>query len=375
MKLIKVLFAIVVLIVVIAVIAGVSLVMFMDPNKLKPVIAEEVQKRTGYQIMLDGTLSWSFYPRLGVKISHLALRSAGQAAPFVDLTNLTIATEFMQLITGTEKLNGEIYIADVKLMNMKAKNVRIKLGWQNNELTMQPMTADLYAGTMDGAVHASNFMATPKWDWDINLKQIQVRPLLTDLNGSNGKLNLSGVADVKMKAYTQGNTKEAMMSNMNGSLAYSLNNGVLEGIDINYLLQTADALLNKGHTQSPANINQTQFDRVDGSAVISNGVFDTSNTTLTSNAFTAKAKGTLNLINQMINFQLRIQSQQMLKTQWEIPVLITGSVDRPDVTLDTVEIEKFIATKEVDNVKSKVRQEIKNRVPGKAGEFLQNLLK
>ena len=71
MKWLKISFSILVLLVLISVLAIGSFLFFMDPNKLKPVIIEETKKRTGYQLAIDGVLSWSFYPNLAIKIDGI----------------------------------------------------------------------------------------------------------------------------------------------------------------------------------------------------------------------------------------------------------------------------------------------------------------
>lgn len=42
-----------------------ALCMYVDPNRLKPLITSEVRKRTDYQLDIDGNFTWSFYPRRG----------------------------------------------------------------------------------------------------------------------------------------------------------------------------------------------------------------------------------------------------------------------------------------------------------------------
>ena len=90
--------------------------------------------------------------------------------------------------------------------------------------------------------------------------------------------------------------------------------------------------------------------------------------------FGAKGQGTVNLLNQDVNLHVQISTQQTVQTQWEIPVLITGTLNQPNVRLDTIAIQNILAKQELEKVKNKAREEIKKHIPGKAGEFLQNLL-
>ncbi len=63
MKFLKILVSVLLLIVFVGVLAVVCLYIFIDPNKLKPVIIEEVKNQAGYDLNIEGNLSWSFIPQ------------------------------------------------------------------------------------------------------------------------------------------------------------------------------------------------------------------------------------------------------------------------------------------------------------------------
>ena len=373
MKYLRMACSVVLLAIVVAALAIAALIYFVDPNKLKPMIVAEVDKQTGYQLTIDGALSWSFYPRVGVNVEHMTLQSPPQTTPFLDLHDVTMTTELSQLIRGNEKLQGDLRIADIKLMNLHLTNAAVNLHWQDSILTLQSLKASLYDGTLVGEAHGQELSLLPKWDWRVALTRVQLKPLLDDVNGADSKVKLSGTTDVTLKAAAQGKSKEEIFKSLNGTSEFSLHQGAIEGIDLNYLVQTADALLNKQPLTAAQNSNQTSFDSLTGTAIIKDGVFDTNDLLLTSSAFKVTAQGDVNLNYQTINLALHIVPEQV-KTQWEIPVSVIGALHHPDVRLDMGEIKKVIAKQEVEKVKAKVRDQIKEKIPGKAGEFLQNLL-
>lgn len=374
MKWLKKLFAILFLLIIVGVLAVVSLAIFIDPNQLRPVIIEEVKKRTGYQLQIDGQLTWSFYPRLGVKIEHMSLLAPPETAPFIDLRDVKIATELVQLLRGKGKLQGGIHIADGRLMNLHLQNADVKVGWQDNVLTIRSLRADLYEGTIIATAHGRELSATPRWDWDAQLDGVQVKPLLQDVNGADSKIRISGTGRIQLKGGTQGISREQILSNLNGSCDLNIENGSVEGMDLNYYVLAADSLINKQPMPPPPTLNQTSFSRLAAYVVIKNGVAETNNLLLTSPSFITKGTGRVYLVSQTINLQLQTSSQQAIKTQWEIPVMVTGNLSRPDVVLDASEIEKWVAREELEKVKTKASEIINKHIPGKAGEYLQNLL-
>src|SRR5579862_6512553 len=111
--LIRISFSVLILLIVVAGLAIVGLMIFMDPNKLKPVLIEETMKKTGYQLTIDGPLSWSFYPRLSVKVDHMELKSPTQTSTFLTLHHVAIAANFSELFKGKENLQGDVYIDQI----------------------------------------------------------------------------------------------------------------------------------------------------------------------------------------------------------------------------------------------------------------------
>lgn len=372
MKIIRILLSILGLLIFVAIVAVAGLLFFVNPNKLKPVITEEVLKQTGYHLAIDGNLSWSFYPTVGVKVDHLTITAPQGSTPFVDAKNVTIATELSKLLHGEQVLQGDVNIGDMTIMHMHATGAHVKLIWQDHVLTLDPITAYLYSGTLEGKAHGKELSTIPSWGWDVELNQVQLKPLLQDVNGADSRVKIAGAGKVKISVATKGNTREQVLSNLNGVTIFSLNNGVIEGADLNYIVKSADAIINKQPIM-PEKQNLTTFESFTGGAVIKNGVAETSNLVLQASTFKTTGTGSVNLNYQAVNLQLQIASQNV-QTKWEIPVLVTGSLNRPDVRLDTTELQKLVFQNDFDKVKNKVKNEVKNHIPGKAGEFIQNLL-
>jgi uncharacterized protein involved in outer membrane biogenesis len=375
MKLIRIILSVAALFILVCVIAVSALIIFINPNKLKPVIAAELKKQTGYEATIEGDFSWSFYPRIGVKVERVALFVPNQSIPFVDLHDVTFVTELAQLLQGNQKLRGDIYISEMKLLNMQAKNAHVGLRWQDQALNLNPITATLYAGKLEGDARGSELSAIPHWAWDVKVSNVQLDPLLQDVNGKESKLKMSGIGQVELHAYTQGKTRDEILNNLNGTGGFDLEGGVVDGVDLNYLVQSADAIINKKPLVMQDNISQTAFDRLHGTTVIKNGVIATSDLMLVSPSFMTSGAGSINLILQAINLQLRITPQKQANTQWVIPVMVVGDLHKPDVRLDITELNIMIAKEKLDSVKTKMHDAIKAHLPGKASKFLQGLIK
>lgn len=364
---------IIVLFVAVCTLALGALYWFADPNKLKPVIANEVSKRTGYHLVIDGDLTWSLYPRIGVKAAHVTLTAPNQSKPFLDLKRMNIAVDAMQLLRGYSQLNGEVHIGEVTLLNVHLTSALVGLHWQEKILTLRPLQASLYGGSLNGFARAKNFSAVPAWNWDISLSHIEMQPFLRDANGNNAKLKLSGTGQLRLNASTQGINQDQMLCNLNGNTDFSIVNGAVEGIDLNYLVSTADALLNKTEIAVTENLNETEFSSLTGSLLINNGLAQTNNLLMNAENFRVKGQGSFQLPNQSLDLALQLQPEQT-QLQWDIPVLIRGALAGPNIQIDMRELNKQVVSRELNKAKDKLRETIKEKVPGKAGEALQKLL-
>ena len=58
---------------ILAVILG--LVIFVNPNQFKPLIVEQAQKQTGLELVIEGDISWQFFPSIGFELGRTELRN------------------------------------------------------------------------------------------------------------------------------------------------------------------------------------------------------------------------------------------------------------------------------------------------------------
>ncbi len=375
-KLFRVLFSIVILLVIVVAIAIGTLMYFINPNKLKPIIISEVKKHSGYEVAMDGEFTWSFYPRLGIKVGRIQFMMPQQKTAFLNLDRVLFVTELKDLLHGNQKLRGDVYVGEITLMNVHIHDAHVGLNWQNQVLTFAPMVADLYGGHFVSDVQAKNLNATPHFTFNVKMDDVDLQPLLTDLNGADSQLKLAGKGQVELHANASGKSSEQMIASMNGDSKFVVKNGSVEGVDLNYLIKTANAIINKQPATMPTDrVDRTVFDGFSGTAIIRNGVATTNDISLNSAELAANATGNVNLSTQVINMQVRITPKlEVMKAAVMIPVAITGTLQRPDARLETNALSSVIAKQKVDEVKTKVRDEIKRHVPGKTGEILQNLL-
>nr|WP_297460945.1 AsmA family protein [uncultured Halomonas sp.] len=107
---------------------------FFDPNDLKPRLVEAVQQQSGLELALEGPLSWSFYPRLGVSVEDARAWLPDQPhdeSSFAAIERAEVSLAFAPL------LSGEIAIDGLILTGMRLDLVRNEQGSGNWEVLLE----------------------------------------------------------------------------------------------------------------------------------------------------------------------------------------------------------------------------------------------
>ncbi|MCG2634976.1 MAG: AsmA family protein [Gammaproteobacteria bacterium] len=111
----KILAGLLLLLVVILVAAIVVIPMVVDPNDFKPQISEQVKKATGRDLTIEGDISLSVFPWLGLELGHTTLsnHAAFGAEPMLEIGQAGVRVKLMpllqkELIVDRLKLDGAV---------------------------------------------------------------------------------------------------------------------------------------------------------------------------------------------------------------------------------------------------------------------------
>ncbi len=90
----------------VVVVAGMTaLVMLVNPNEFRGYMAQEVAKRSGYQLSLSGDLRWHVWPRLSILSDQLSLTAPGASEPAVTAENMRLDVELLPLLSHQLKVS------------------------------------------------------------------------------------------------------------------------------------------------------------------------------------------------------------------------------------------------------------------------------
>lgn len=280
---------------------------------------------------------------------------------------------------GKESAKGVITIDSLQTAKVRMEKVNANWHLQDRTVYLDSLTSHLYEGNMKAQGKLDLTTGVPQISAKGDLSNVQAEPLFQDLTDGKQKLKLKGLANANVAITTSGINKNAILQNLNGTAAFNFANGVIEGIDIGYLVNNAYSFVHKRALTDDVNSNQTNFGSFKGTAVIQRGIVSTNDLLLDSSRFQTNGKGTVNLVNEQLNLSLVTSPKDVAKLEgMTIPVLVKGTLSDPSIRLDTEALVSAVAKEQVQSVKEKVQdkiqQKIQDKLPGDAGQVFKNLL-
>lgn len=78
----------------------VILITSIHPNDFKPLITNKIRSYTHQNVTIDGDLTWTFFPNLGLKVGHMSLStlSPGPQKLFVEVANTIVEVKLLPLL-------------------------------------------------------------------------------------------------------------------------------------------------------------------------------------------------------------------------------------------------------------------------------------
>ena len=228
--------------------AVLALVLLVNPNQFKPLIVEQAQKHTGLELVIEGDISWQFFPSIGFELGQTELRNPeGFTQPNlfkVDTVGVDVSVTPLfsnQLEIGNITLDGaEFYLETLKDGRKNIDALTQAAAPQESEPVVDTTAESASVPQEKSAAEASN--------WTINLAGVTISNALFEMNdkqaGSFTKLydvslNLSEFAVDTWTTATfaaSGENNQQKFS-ANGSAEFKLAEGfasyALRNIDLN----------------------------------------------------------------------------------------------------------------------------------------------
>jgi AsmA protein len=290
---------------------------------------------------------------------------------------------------GLADVDARVALTDVTYGGTRIDGAQVSVGVKDQVAKVTLAELRLYNGSGHGLVTLDGSTAEPAFTADVSLTGIAARPLLRDSAQVDW---LAGNADVAWKVSGHGATEAAMVQSLNGTSNVAVKDGAVIGFDLGGAMNE----LSEGSIPSFASdpSKKTDFRQLNGTFVIANGIAANNDLKLDSQHLHASGAGTVDLPQRSLDYTVRPKLVANLGGDGgeqnaagiEVPVHITGSWEKPDIspdiegainnpgTIDAVkQIGKQLKGKDAGEVVQDLFGESEDGGPSKAQKLLDNL--
>jgi AsmA protein len=239
--------------------------------------------------------------------------------------------------TAPIEIAGTLRVAAAHFSRLDFTALKVTVASQEKITHLFPIESQIDGGHYSGDITWDQRGTIPALSMDEHLTGIDMARLLARTAQKN---RLSGRATLALKGTAHGATANAMLNSLNGHLDADLAEGAIEGIDLAYDVNVAQALIDRA-AQTKENSGRTRFDTFKVSSQITNGVAETHDLLIASRALRVTGQGTANLSTKALNLQLQasILTAPSAKAI-DIPVKVTGTYIDPSVKPDIEAVAK-----------------------------------
>lgn len=169
-------------------------------------------------------------------------------------------------------VTGHIKVGDMRVRGLRAKQFDAGVRVAGGKLTVAPLSADLYQGTLKGTLSADagNTLAAR-----LALSKVSMGELLRGL-GSDGRI--AGQANVSLDLHSQGTTSAALVAGLGGTVQANVQNGAIIGINIDQTLNEISSAVHNMFSGQVPDVQakydpsrRTNFANLDAAVVFAQG--------------------------------------------------------------------------------------------------------
>jgi AsmA protein len=249
-------------------------------------------------------------------------------------------------------MDGLIQIDKLTIKKAKVQDVHLKVTAKNGIINLDPMTLNMYQGNLAGKASVDVRTDTPKSAIKLNVKNIQVNPLLQDVAEKD---ILEGATHAKLSLNMKGDNAARIKKTLNGGGKLTFKNGAIKGIDLASMVRNVKVAF--GLAEKSAERPKTDFTELSAPFTIKNGLVNTPRTSLQSPLLRIIASGDADLVKETLDMRVEPKVVGTIKGQGDksersglmVPVVISGTFAQPKFRPD---------------LKSAATQELKQKILG-----------
>lgn len=244
---------------------------------------------------------------------------------------------------------GELVLVDGATLTEVTARSRLSEG----KLTLDPLSAQLFGGQFQGSARVDFNQQPPAVVLTPELSGIHVDQLVSLLTGQSP---VDGEGEFSMDLSFRGLSAEQMLGSLDGSGNFAVARGVLQGVDLQALIDeelTSDNLGNIARVFG----GETQFQTLSGGLRIEDGVLELPSMDLAAAGYAATGQGRIDLGAGQVDYALALDLGEELTqklpgalrraTDGRIPLSISGELAAPKVRVDLASLAEGVVREEL----------------------------
>jgi AsmA protein len=237
-------------------------------------------------------------------------------------------------------LDASLRIDKLKISGLILADTRARAVAADGVLTLQPITAGLYGGRLEGNARLDARRSPATLSLQQSLSALQLQPFVQDLADFD---RLTGTAKLGATLTTTATSTAELMSGLNGELDFEVADGAWKGVNLWFEIQRAWAVV-KGRPAPQKASADTDFRQIKGTAEIRDGVLRNDDLVGGLPFLGLAGRGQVNLAESKLDYQLTatVIRQAVDEATGEaselagasIPLKLSGGLDSPSVKVD-----------------------------------------
>jgi len=247
-------------------------------------------------------------------------------------------------------LKGDVSIGKLQVSGVTLEKITLNIQAKDGLLRTKQAIKQLYEGQYSGQLTLNAKSKTPKIALNEKVTQVQIGRLLKDFK-SDQPAKLTGVINLAAKLKTQGNTVPQFKSNLAGNLSFSVNNGAIQGVNFQQLIDMGKMFQGKAVKDKYAK-EQTVFSVIKGAGTVRRGIITNPDFLMNSAQLVVNGAGTINLVNEALNYKAKATLSNRKAKDRPVGIKVAGTISEPTYKVDVLsminETEKKKMNKALD---------------------------
>ena len=269
-------------------------------------------------------------------------------------------------------VRGTLQAGQAIFSGLTFTGVSLPLAAKDGRVHLGPTRAGLLGGSYNGDIvldASRGGSSSAQVSMNEHVKAVDAGALM---KAAFDTTRISGHGDGNAVVSGVGDTDAAILRSLGGKIDFNVKQGAVNGLDLSYELQRAQALLQQQPLPARSGPERTLFNTFAGSANLDKGVLRNDDLSIETDLLRAHGQGTLELGTKAIDYRLVVSLYKLPssgaggsrgdKKAADVPLLLSGNLENLKIRPD---LEALAA--------ARVRQEVNDRLQGKSEELRKKL--